>query len=80
LPRLAERLEDLADLPFERETDLPFLPCASTGAEKGHTTQIMMKAAAHSLGKREVMGCTFCYSPAVSFSFKPFPLTEIFGL
>ena len=39
LPRLAvDRLDD-----FEREADLPFLPFASTRAEKGHAAEMMRR-------------------------------------
>jgi hypothetical protein len=44
LPRLAvDRLDD-----FEREADLPFLPFASTLAEKGHATEMMSRNAVKS--------------------------------
>src|SRR5215813_2773790 len=45
LPRLAKDLLD----DFERETDLPFLPFASTRAEKGQATKIMKRAAVNSV-------------------------------
>jgi hypothetical protein len=44
-PRLTEdRLDD-----FERETDLPFLPFASTWAEKGQATPMMKRNAVNSV-------------------------------
>jgi hypothetical protein len=45
LPRLAEYLLD----DFERETDLPFLPFASTRAVKGQATKIMRRTAVNSV-------------------------------
>jgi hypothetical protein len=53
-PRLAEdRLDDL-----ERETDLPFLPFASAGAEKGQATKMISRIAVVSVngvGERNII-------------------------